>query len=172
MTMLMQLVSKPLENSEKNILDAVYEVGDKALRDLIIKMHKNIVAPWELEEDKPEFIELIEFTPTGSVLSVEMDAQAAEEATLSVWQLLNREDGTEVRPMHVSGPPDKWESKTSVRGLESGPGAGHTTGVYPPWADGIEGRMFDLAVAEDSEAEIDGIVRLAYEKALDREFAG
>lgn len=171
MTMRMQLVSKPLENGEINIFQASEEVANEGIIGVIIRKHNKIVDPWELSIDKPTFKSVVEAIPQGEIIYVEMEAVKAEQATLSVWQLLNREEGTDVRPMHVSGPPDKWESKTTVRGLESGPGAGYTTGVYPPWAEGIEGRMFDLAVAEDSEAEMDEIVRRAYEKALDREFA-
>ncbi len=168
MTMRMQLVKKPTDNAELNVLAAEEAVGSKAIIGEIIRMHKELVEPWELAEDTPDFVFVAEAVPGGTILYVEMRAESAEQATLSVWQLLNREEGTEVRPMHVSR---DWESKTSVRGLSSGPGAGRTTGIYKPWADGIEGRIFDVTVAEDAESRVDAIVYKAYEDALTREFA-
>lgn len=172
MAMRMQLVRKPNNSGfyswvaiNKSAHGDVYQNVIKE----VIQMHEDIVNPWELEEDRPEFTYEFERKSQGLLeLRVLMTSESAEQATLSVWQLLNREEGTEVRPMHVSS---DWISKTTPRGLSSGPGAGHKTGIYPPWAEGIEGREFDMAVAEHMEPFADEAVREAYEMALDKEFS-
>lgn len=167
MTMRMQLVEKPTDSIDEN-MDQFYKNIHSVVFEKILRKHLKIVEPWEEAEDTPKFTMEYNEVPEGMGISVLMEALPAEDATLSVWQLLNREEGTEVRPMHVSR---DWESKTSVRGLTSGPGAGRTTGIYPPWAYGIEGRMFNLAVAEDSEAAINEEVYKWARLALTLEFS-
>lgn len=163
----MTLVKKPLSNPDQVIDDMIAHVLNEVV-DQVVEMHDDIVDPWDLAEDKPSFEPEAERLPDGSaVLRVLMLADSAESATLSVWQLLNR--GTSERPMHVDG---AWISKTDPASpLVSGPGRGNTTGIYLPWAAGIEGREFDVAVAEHLETLADREVRIAGEKALDKEFS-
>ena len=95
-----------------------------------------------------------------------MEAESAEDATLSVWQLLNREGGTAVRYMQIS---KDWKSKTwPVGSFPSNAGAGYTTDLGPP-QPGIESRHIAEVVAD----EVDDIdIQEIYEYALSLAFAG
>lgn len=151
------------------------EVQDK-VGSKVVAMHEEIVAPWESVDwpTEPDFtVKRTVLSRYGAEFAVQMFAQPAESTThdLSVWQLLNM--GTDTRPMHVSGkdhPDGPWVSKTAPRQLFSGPGGGVTTGIGPPYDDGIEKREFDIAVGEAVELYADQIVMDAYEKVLNQYF--
>lgn len=128
------------------------------------RRHDEIVGPWEVSADQPAF-EVVDESDKGRVyLRVRMDADAAESASLSVWQLLNR--GTSVRYMQLS---EDWESKTAPGQPFSGPGAGEKLGldVGRP-QQGIEAREFDEAVAQEFDA--DAIVKRAIDEGFNRNF--
>lgn len=129
--------------------------------------HEKYVESWETALSTPEFYIDFEYEGMGTLIaSVKMEAESAEDATLSVWQLLNREGGTAVRYMQIS---KDWKSKTwPVGSFPSNAGAGYTTGLGPP-QKGIESRHIAEVVAD----EVDDIdIQEIYEYALSLAFAG
>lgn len=129
--------------------------------------HEQYVESWETALSTPEFYIDFEYEGAHSfIASVKMEADSAEDATLSVWQLLDRDQGTEVRYMQIS---KDWQSKTWPGRFPSGPGAGHTTGLGAP-QKGIESRH----IADTVEAEVfpGGLdIYAIYEHALQVAFA-
>ena len=127
--------------------------------------HEEYVSPWEVSSDKPDFKQAIVRNAGQIVAAVDMEADSAESATLSVWQLLDR--GTSVRYMQVS---DDWESKTQPGQPYSGPGAGFKTGldISRPQA-GIRNRKIAEMIAEQFDP--DAAVKAAFDAAFARNFA-
>jgi len=144
--------------------DAAVKVALKAVE----KRHKKLVEPWKRSEDKPDFGHFTQVQPGRIVGVVVMQAQKAEQATLSVWQLLNK--GTRIRYMMLSQeghPAGKWISKTSAGSITSGPGGGVRMGLdLEDPEGGIHKREFDKNVAEAVEAMVDGLVNGAYEQGF------
>ena len=136
------------------------------IRELVEKVaekHRNYVGTWE--NNAPDFS--VEDKSEGSkvVLGVLMEADAAEQATLSAWQLLDR--GTDVRYMQVSWP--GWESKTWPEETVSGIGNGITLGLdIDNPRRGIEKREIAKTIAELFDA--DGKVREAYKAGFEKNF--
>ena len=168
MSMKMTLVKKP-SGSPQSDFEQFRGTMIKGIKDGPIKSaiedFEETHATWELTEDKPVFNPEIVAEPGKIVFQILMEAHAAEEATLSVWQLLNREEGTAVRPMHLSS---DWISKTEPGSIFSGAGAGQTTGVFMPWDEGIEGRQWDKLIGDLTEPEAILEVGLSAQEALER----
>lgn len=169
MTMQMQLVSKPADTVDES-MDRFYSNVHSLVFSRIYIQHYEYVESWEEARDIPKFSMGQEAVPEGTLITVEMEALPAEQATLSVWQLLNREDGTEVRPMHVNR---DWVSKTEPGAIVSGPGGDNVKmGIWKPYADGIESRHIAKSIAEHYEQEIDDEVDKWFRLALTLEFHG
>jgi hypothetical protein len=128
--------------------------------------HENLVRPWERSEDKPKFDTVVVLT-TGEIIGmVEMSAQEAEQASLSVWQLLDR--GTRIRYMMVS---DDWVSKTWPGRTTSGAGSGHTTGLdLEDPRGGIEERKFGENIAKEHQTSAKSHVEQGYKKGFKKAF--
>ena len=167
MTMRMQLVRKPADTIDEN-MDRFYRNVQSVVFSKIYIQHYEYVETWEKAEDIPKFTIETEHVPGGAEISVLMEALPAEQATLSVWQLLNREDGTEVRPMHVN---KDWVDKTEPGAIVSGPGGDNVKmGIWKPYAEGIDSRRIALSIAEHYEQEIDDEVYKYAQLALTLEF--
>jgi len=130
--------------------------------------HEKYVASWETDLSKPDFSVGWNYKGRGIIIFyVMMEADSAEDATLSVWQLLDRDEGTAVRFMQIS---KDWKSKSYPGRFPSNAGAGHTIGLGAP-QPGIESRH----IAEEVEAEVapDGPnIQAIYEYAMQVAFAG
>lgn len=128
------------------------------------RRHEEYVEPWEVDEDIPLFTIVDESGRDRLVMVVQMDAEDAESASISVWQLLD--EGTRVRYMQLS---DDWESKTQPGQPFSGPGAGSKIGldVNAPQL-GIAARDIDEMIAD--EFDPDSVVEGAYTEGFNRNF--
>lgn len=133
---------------------AFFEIADKQIQE-----RAKITRTWKKSSDKPVFIPILSIGKTAT-LKLELNATAAESATLSVWQLLDR--GTSVRYMQLS---NDWQSKTSPRTIGSTSGAGRKLGVNTGKPNaGIAAREFDETV----NAALEGFVDDAIEDAIER----
>lgn len=169
----MKLIKKPIDGVTTHLIVRhqaieLLEIGPLAQNK---EMHETYVEPWELAIDKPDFtIEFERYSEGGYAGLVYMEAPTAEDASLSVWQLLNRDWGdgmaTNVRYMQVS---EDWESKTKPGALTSGPGAGETEGLGKGWP-GIESRHIADTIAEEMESGIDDTVKNIYDLAFEKAF--
>lgn len=122
---------------------------------------------WEDAADVAVFIPESVTQAGKTEFRVVLEAGAAEKATLSVWQLLER--GTEERPMHVS---HSWLSKTAPGQVASMAGDGTKTGIWRPYANGIEARGWIELIGDLVEPEAILEVGKAAEAALDQIFSG
>jgi hypothetical protein len=144
----MQFVSKTfgagqLGGSVREIAEGYIE----GILNTVKEGHEKYVESWETDLSTPEFYIGFDYKGAHTLIAyVKMEAESAEDATLSVWQLLNRDDGTEVRYMQISR---DWKSKTWPGRFPSGPGAGHTTGLGPA-QPGIESKH----IADTVETEV------------------
>lgn len=154
----------PPPTHQANIIKSTAKGEIRELVEEVARKHREYVAPWELSGDKPAF-EVEDLSERGkTVLAVSMDADAAEQASLSVWQLLDR--GTTVRYMQVS---EDWESKTWPGQPFSGPGAGETTGLdLGDPQEGIEERKIGEMIAEQFDPDTE--IRDAYDAGFERNF--
>jgi hypothetical protein len=164
----MPLVKKPNVQADYQLIhkrgvEAVNEVLDIAL-----DQHKELVAPWEYSQDIPAFKKEVKVKPGFIIGLIELAAHKAEQATLSVWQLLDR--GTKVRYMQVSEEghyAGKWKSKTKPGSITSGPGAGTTTGLdTDDPKPGISKRDFAENIGDFVEAAADNAIDKAYGKGF------
>lgn len=154
----------PPPNQQATVIRTQAKAAVRRLVEEVADRHREYVSPWERSEDQPAFTVRDESTRGRVRMVVEMEADAAESASLSVWQLLDR--GTSVRYMQLS---DDWSSKTTPGATSSGPGAGHKVGldVNNP-QPGIEPREIAAAIAELFDP--DGTVRDGYTDGFDRNF--
>lgn len=164
----MPLVKKPNVQADYN---RIHKRGEKAVNDILdigLEMHKELVNPWEYSQDKPAFKKEVKEQPGFITGLIEMVAHKAEQATLSVWQLLDR--GTKVRYMQVSEEghyAGKWKSKTKPGSITSGPGAGITTGLDTDEPQpGITEREFAENIGGFLEPAADNAVDKAYGKGF------
>ncbi len=128
--------------------------------------HKNLVGPWKKAEDKPEFDVEIEMGSGEIIGLVIHKGTEAEDASLSVWQLLDR--GTRIRYMKLS---KDWVSKTAVGRTSSGAGAGHTLGLDFKNPDGgIAKREFAKNIGKESKPSADSSVEVGYKKGFKQAF--
>lgn len=128
--------------------------------------HEDLVRPWKESRDKPDFDIEIEMN-TGEIIGyVIHKGTEAEQASLSVWQLLNR--GTRIRYMMVS---EDWASKTSPGRTSSGAGSGFTTGLdFEDPRGGIEKREFAKNIAKEAKTSADSSVEHGYKKGFKQAF--
>lgn len=146
-------------------------MAQKAIEEDILTIvkegHEKYIESWETDLSKPEFYIGFDYEGAHTFMGyVAMEAEGAEDATLSVWQLLDRDQGTAVRFMQIS---KDWKSKTwPIGSFPSNAGAGRTTGLGPP-QEGIESRHIAETVAEEvmPDPDIEGI----YEHAMRVAFA-
>lgn len=132
-----------------------------------VKMaHETLVRPWKHAEDKPDFDIEIEMN-TGEIIGyVIHKGTEAEQASLSVWQLLDR--GTRIRYMKVS---KDWVSKTQRGRTTSGAGSGHTLGLdFKDPDGGIEKREFAKFIGLEARTSADSSVEHGYRKGFKQAF--
>ena len=166
MSMKMTLVKKP-SGSPQTDFEQFRGIMIKGIKDGPIKSaiedFEETHSTWVEIEDQPVFNPEIVAEVGKVVFQVLMESPAAEQATLSVWQLLER--GTDVRPMQVSS---DWLSKTEPGSIFSSAGDGQTVGIFQPWAEGIVGRDWIKVVGDLEEPGANLEVNLAAQAALDR----
>ena len=138
----------------KSALSGLLKVGKIGVNE-----HEKFVSTWQNTpisfglENKVEAYKV-------TVAIVKSD-QPAEQATLSVWELLDR--GTDIRYMHVSV---DFESKTAPRRIQSEIGAGHVTGLGFP-NPGIEKRLIKQTVNEILQPLTDEAIQTAFTETAD-----
>jgi hypothetical protein len=166
MTMKMTLVKKPsgspqadYERFRGSVIKGILDGPIKSA----VESFEETYSTWVLIEDQPVFNPETVGEQGKIVFQIIMEAPSAEQATLSVWQLLER--GTDIRPMQVSS---DWLSKTEPGSVVSNAGAGHTIGIFQPWADGIEARGWIELVGDLIEPEANLEVFLSSQSALDK----
>lgn len=128
--------------------------------------HENLVRPWKKSEDKPDFdVEIV--MNTGDIIGyVIHKGTEAEDASISVWQLLNK--GTRIRYMKVS---KDWVSKTWPGRISSGSGSGHTLELdFKDPDGGIAARNFAENIAKASEVSAESSVEFGYKKGFKQAF--
>lgn len=120
---------------------AVIQKHIKKQMDALLKKHvkarKIYMATWEKSRDKAKFSPEIKQTTATTVARVKLSGQPAEQASITVWELLR--DGTDVRYMHVT---TDWRSKTAPGRMRSTGGRGEKLGLNAPRI-GIEARDQD-----------------------------
>ena len=128
--------------------------------------HTNLVRPWKEAKDKPDFDIEIEMN-TGEIIGyVIHEGAEAEQASLSVWQLLDR--GTRIRYMKIS---KDWVSKTSRGRTTSGAGSGRTLGLdFEDPDGGIEKREFAKFIGLEAKTSADSSVEQGYKKGFKQVF--
>lgn len=160
----MPLIKSP---NPQDTIRTIQSEGQKGVEEglKIVKMaHENLVRPWEQAKDKPDFkiqVKRVLHQIWGTVI---MEAQKAESASISVWQLLNK--GTRIRYMMLS---DDWVSKTSPGRTSSGAGGGHKLGLDLENPEGgISARDFDEHIAKEAESGVDSAIEAGYDKGFQR----
>ena len=130
--------------------------------------HENLVRPWKKAEDKPRFDIEIEMG-NGEIIGLVIHrGQEAEDASISVWQLLDR--GTKIRYMQVSQDP-QWVSKTWPGRTTSGAGAGFKEGLdFKNPRGGIAKRDFAKNIGLEAEPAARTFVEQGYSKGFKRVF--
>jgi len=125
---------------------------------------KNIYGNFSNASSRPDFVPIIEFGKFA-LLKMELNAVSAEQATLSVWQLLDR--GTKVRYMGLS---EDWASKTAPNSLSVGAGDGYVTGIGKRALLGIESRNFDENVNVLLESYVEDVLQQFIEVGFEEIF--
>lgn len=176
MKLAIRLVSRPepAAISAATIRNQIESDVTRFVEDRIKTAHEANVSTWEgggIEpnfggSDIPTFKTSSSSGNEGVLVSLEMEAAAAEDADLSVWQLLDR--GTRVRYMIVS---EDWSSKTEPRVIGASGGAGEKLGLdFEDPDPGIEEREFSETIGELHEPELDGLVRRAIDVGISKAF--
>ena len=170
MSMKMTLVRKPSGSPATDYEQFRGTVIQKILDGPIasaVEDFEDTQATWEDSGEMSFFNPETVAEPGQIVFRILMEGPSAEQATLSVWQLLEGGTIEGGRPMHVS---EDWLSKTWPGEIIAGAGAGYTTGIYPPWANGIEPRNWIELIGDLTEPEAILEVGSAARAALDQIF--
>lgn len=137
----------------KAIARAWSPVGDEH-----VAQRDTLTAPWS-SENTPDFDKIgPDATPRKVSMKIEMTAQEARKARVSVYTLLD--EGTKVRHVRVT---KDWTSKTAVRSTTSGAGSGDVVRnregdpviFFNEQPDGIDERFFDETINEELEPDLD-----------------
>lgn len=158
------LTKQPNVQQQKSTIRTEGMRGVQAALKGVQQRHEAIVRPWKKAKDKPEFRIKVEKKYRLIVGTVKVIGQAAESASITVWQLL--EHGTRIRFMDVS--PD-WISKTAPGRLSSGAGRGQKEGLnFDDPNPGIVEREFGENVAKAQETATDEFVREGWKKGFQK----
>lgn len=154
----MPLIQKPNMNSRIQTIrqNAAASIFEHVKR--VAEKHEGVVEGWEKSRDVPRFKASVNIERAKIVGSVLMSGRDAQQAQITVWQLLDQ--GTKVRFMQLSS---DWQSKTAPGQLRSGPGRGKKMGIDKEAPEpGIRARKFGETVAKEMKGDADKSVQEGY----------